>query len=53
MPPAMAQGSTEVGGVRVMSRTFQGLDAKDLKPLADEAKPQLGSGVVAMANGEP
>ena len=36
-----------------MSRTFQGLDAKDLKPMADEAKATLGSGIVAMANFKP
>ena len=36
-----------------MFRTVQGLDAKDLKPLADEAKARLGSGVVAIANSSP
>jgi alanyl-tRNA synthetase len=49
MPPVMVQGWTEVAGIRLMSRTVQGLDAKDLKPLADEAKAILGSGVVAIA----
>jgi len=36
-----------------MFRTTQGLDAKDLKPLADEAKARLTSGVVAIANSSP
>ena len=55
--PAMTQGrgelSLSVAGIPVMFRTVQGLDAKDLKPLADEAKVRLNSGVVAIANSSP
>ena len=40
---------TEVNGVKFMGRVLQGLDPKDLKPLADEGKKAVGSGVVALA----
>ncbi len=51
---ARAEPSLSVAGIPVMFRTFQGLDAKDLKPLADEAKAKLTSGgVVAIANSTP
>jgi alanyl-tRNA synthetase len=39
----------EIGGVKVMLRAVEGVDAKDLKSLVDEAKKSLGSGVVAIA----
>ena len=48
-----AEASLSVGGIPFMPRTVQGLDAKDLKPLADDAKAKLGSGVVAIANSSP
>jgi alanyl-tRNA synthetase len=41
---------SEIAGVKTMFRRVRGLDAKDLKPMADEAKANLGSGVVAIAN---
>jgi alanyl-tRNA synthetase len=41
---------SEIAGVKTMFRSVQGLDAKDLKPMADDAKANLGSGVVAIAN---
>ncbi len=47
-----AEGST-VAGIPVIFRTTDGLEAKDLKPLADEAKARLASGVVAIANSSP
>jgi alanyl-tRNA synthetase len=52
---AMGGGSSgadavrEVAGIRFYSRTISGVDMKDLKSLADEAKQSVGSGVVAIA----
>ncbi|MBN9671349.1 alanine--tRNA ligase [Roseibium aggregatum] len=40
----------EVGGFKVMARTVEGINPKDLKGMADEAKAQLGSGVVVLIN---
>jgi len=39
----------EVAGVRFYARLLTGVDVKDLKSLADEAKQSVGSGVVAIA----
>jgi alanyl-tRNA synthetase len=36
-----------VGGIKTVLRVVEGVGAKDLKSLADEAKTKLGSGVVA------
>ncbi|MBV8848247.1 MAG: alanine--tRNA ligase [Methylobacteriaceae bacterium] len=56
---AMGGGSTgngagepvrDVAGVKLFARAVQGVEMKDLKSLADEAKKTLGSGVVAIAN---
>jgi alanyl-tRNA synthetase len=41
-------GIREVAGVKLMARAVEGVEMKDLKSLADEAKKQLGSGVVAI-----
>ncbi|WP_395666941.1 alanine--tRNA ligase [Methylocella sp.] len=38
-----------VGGVKFLGRSVSGVDLKDLKSLADEAKQSVGSGVVAIA----
>jgi alanyl-tRNA synthetase len=38
-----------IAGVKTISRLVEGVGAKDLKSLADEAKAKLGSGVVALA----
>jgi alanyl-tRNA synthetase len=38
----------EVAGIKFMGKALAGIDAKDLKGLADEAKAGLGSGVVAL-----
>jgi len=47
-----AEGSAgdtrEVGGVKFMAKAMSGIDAKDLKGLADDAKTNLGSGVVLL-----
>jgi alanyl-tRNA synthetase len=44
---------SQVANVQTMFKPVQGLDAKDLRPMADEAKAKLGSGVVAIANTSP
>jgi alanyl-tRNA synthetase len=59
--PSAGAAISQVGGnlpssvahVQTMFRPVQGLDAKDLRPMADEAKAKLGSGVVAIANTSP
>ena len=43
-------GVQEIGGVKLMARNVAGVEIKDLKSLADSAKKQLGSGVVAIVN---
>jgi alanyl-tRNA synthetase len=40
----------EIGGVKFVGRSVSGIDLKDLKSLADEAKQNVGSGVVAIAS---
>ncbi|MGD0190853.1 MAG: alanine--tRNA ligase [Rhizomicrobium sp.] len=49
--PAKSDGEAvrEIGGVKTITRLLDGIAAKDLKALADEAKAKLGSGVVALA----
>ncbi|HEX3755286.1 MAG TPA: alanine--tRNA ligase [Rhizomicrobium sp.] len=44
---ASGMGRAEVAGVGVDLRVVDGVSAKDLKSLADEAKKRIGSGVVA------
>jgi alanyl-tRNA synthetase len=39
----------DVGGVKFYARAVSGVDMKDLKSLADEAKESVGSGIVAIA----
>jgi len=39
----------DIGGVKFSGQVFQGMDAKELRPLLDEAKKRLGSGVAAIA----
>jgi alanyl-tRNA synthetase len=52
MGGASAEGSSgdvkEIGGVKFLAKSLAGIDAKDLKSLADEAKTGLGSGVVLL-----
>ncbi|HEX4765014.1 MAG TPA: alanine--tRNA ligase [Lichenihabitans sp.] len=44
-----ASGATRtVGGVSLMARAVTGIDMRDLKGLADEAKQTIGSGIVAI-----
>jgi alanyl-tRNA synthetase len=46
--PASAAGVRDVGNVKLMARSVEGIEMKDLKSLADDGKKQLGSGVVAI-----
>jgi alanyl-tRNA synthetase len=39
----------DIGGIKAMLRVVDGVSAKDLKGLVDEAKAKIGSGVVALA----
>src|SRR5271165_1849041 len=43
------QAVQEIAGVKFYSRAVTGVDMKDLKSLADEAKQAVGSGVAAIA----
>ncbi|CTQ68115.1 alanine--tRNA ligase [Roseibium alexandrii] len=48
-----ADGGTPVkdaGSFKLMARTVEGINPKDMKGMADEAKTQLGSGVVVLIN---
>jgi alanyl-tRNA synthetase len=47
-PAAGATGVREVGNVKLLARSVEGIEMKDLKSLADDGKKQLGSGVVAI-----
>jgi alanyl-tRNA synthetase len=42
-----------IAGVRLFARSIEGVDMKDLKSLADEAKTSLGSGVAAIVGVAP
>ena len=46
-------GIANVDGVKVMAKTLSGVDAKDLRSLADEGKKKLGSGIVALIAVDP
>ncbi len=46
--PAAAPAVTEVGGVKFLGKAVSGIEMRDLKALADEAKQTIGSGVVAI-----
>jgi alanyl-tRNA synthetase len=41
----------DIGGVKLMARVLDGVDAKDLRPLIDQAKDKIGSGVIAFGAG--
>jgi alanyl-tRNA synthetase len=45
---AAAEAIRSVGDVKLLARTVEGIDLKDLRSLADEGKKQVGSGVVAI-----
>ncbi|WP_207459453.1 alanine--tRNA ligase [Azospirillum sp. SYSU D00513] len=47
--PGHGGGETkDIGGVTFVARVMEGLSAKDLKPMADELKKQIGSGIVVL-----
>ena len=46
---SQGEGGKEIGGMKAIFRVVEGVNAKDLKSLADGAKEQIGSGVVAFA----
>ena len=49
--PANGDGGSDVrdvNGVSLMARVVSGVSPKDLKPMADDAKGKLGSGIVAL-----
>ncbi|MEQ8400038.1 MAG: alanine--tRNA ligase [Roseitalea porphyridii] len=50
--PASGSGAgaetRQIAGVNFMGRAVDGISPRDLKPMADEAKTQIGSGVVAL-----
>ena len=48
-----AQEWRDVAGVRLLTRAVRDIDAKDLKSLVDDAKKNIGSGVVAIASASP
>jgi alanyl-tRNA synthetase len=39
---------TDIGGVKFIAKILPGFPAKDLKPMADDMKKKLGSGVIAL-----
>ncbi len=40
----------EINGIKVMARVLKGVAVNDLKPMADEAKKALGSGIVVLVS---
>jgi alanyl-tRNA synthetase len=42
-----------VNGVKVMAKALTGVEAKDLRSLADEGKKKLGSGIVVLLANDP
>ncbi len=48
-----ADAVEEVAGVKVLGKIMSGVEAKDLKSLADEGKASLGSGVVVFVGVSP
>ncbi len=47
-PGAASDDVETVNGVKVMAKALTGVDAKDLRSLADEGKKKLGSGIVVL-----
>lgn len=45
---ASADAVRTVGSIKLLARTVQGLNPKDLRGLVDEGKKQVGSGIVAI-----
>jgi alanyl-tRNA synthetase len=47
---AAAPEAREIGGIKFAARVVENLPPKDLKPMADELKKQVGSGVVTLVS---
>jgi alanyl-tRNA synthetase len=47
------EGIETIGGIKVMAKALSGVDAKDLRSLADEGKKKLGSGIVILIANDP
>jgi alanyl-tRNA synthetase len=45
---AVADDGKDIGGVKFVSRVLEDFPAKDLKPMADDLKARIGSGVVVL-----
>lgn len=43
-----ASGPEEINGIKVLARVLDGVGGKDLRPLAEDFKKQVGSGIVAL-----
>jgi alanyl-tRNA synthetase len=43
-----AAGPEEIGGVQVIARILDGVGGKDLRPIAEDFRKQIGSGIVAV-----
>jgi alanyl-tRNA synthetase len=43
-----ASGPEEINGTRVIARVLEGVGGKDLRPLAEDFKKSVGSGIVAL-----
>ena len=46
--PGAGDDSVDLGGIRLIARVMQGVSGKDLPPLIDAMKEQLGSGAVVL-----
>ncbi len=51
--PGTGAQQTEIGGVAFRRSIIEGLDMRDLKPIVDEEKKRLGSGIVAVVGVGP
>lgn len=47
-PEGAGQPITDIGGIKFLGRAVSGVEMRDLKALADEAKQTIGSGVVTI-----
>jgi len=47
-PAAAGEGARDVNGVKLIARAISGISPKELPSLIDEAKKQIGSGVIAI-----
>ena len=47
---AADHGVQDVGGLKYAPRNLEGVPAKELKPMADEIKKQIGSGITALVS---